>query len=297
MGVTAAPALADPQRRNGLRPAGLLLACALPALLLVTVPTAGATGNAALSPNGLLSRDAARSANAALSLDVVFFTDGTISATLPDGTPLGTTSGSPTAIPAGYYTLRLSGPGGCNELPYFELHGPGENVLDDMDLGEMQSTIVVDFQPSSTYTWRDNGIPSVVYTFVTSSQVLGTAPPKATGPRLPGGTTTTSSHDVVGSAVVPFRGTLTGSVAADGSLTLAFEGKPVTHLRAGRYSVRVSDRSSKAGFTVMKPARTKVTVTGAAFVGKRSASLDLTAGTWYVAAAPGARKSRAVVVA
>jgi hypothetical protein len=257
-----------------------LLAAVLLAAMLATTPFASATSATALS------------------LNVTFFPDGTISATLPDGTSLGTTSGAPTVIPAGYYTLKLSGPGGCNELPYFELHGPGQNILNDMDLGEMQATIVADFQPSSTYTWRDNGIPGVVYTFVTSSQVLGTAPPKATGPDLPGGkTTTTSSHDVVGSAVVPFRGTLMGSVAANGSLRLVFDGKPATHLRPGRYAVKVSDRSPTAGFTVMKPARKGVTVTGTAFVGKRSASVDLTTGTWYLATSPASKARRAVVVA
>ena len=125
-------------------------------------------GLAALAALVLASAAASRGADGP-ALDVTFFTDGTISLTLPDGTPVGTTSGAPTVIPAGYYTLLLAGPGGCSELPYFELHGPGENILNDMDLGEMKATATAYFQPNSTYTWRDNGIPGVIYTFTTSS--------------------------------------------------------------------------------------------------------------------------------
>src|SRR5262245_58747119 len=66
---------------------------------------------------------AARAANPILFVN--FFPNGTISVTLADGTPVGTTSGSPTLIPAGYYTLVYSGPGGCTNMPNFKLSGPG----------------------------------------------------------------------------------------------------------------------------------------------------------------------------
>ncbi len=137
-------------------------------------------GLASLAALVLASAAASRGADGP-ALDVTFFTDGTISLTLPDGTPVGTTSGAPTVIPAGYYTLLLAGPGGCSELPYFELHGPGENILNDMDLGEMKATATAYFQPNSTYTWRDNGIPGVIYTFTTSSTVVGTPPAPSSG--------------------------------------------------------------------------------------------------------------------
>jgi hypothetical protein len=187
-------------------------------------------------------------------------------------------------IPAGFYTLRLSGPGACTELPYFELKGPGENILDNMDLGEMQAIDIADFSPSSTYTWRSDAIPGVVYTFMTSAEVEGTRPPVSSGPvRTPSGSRpTVSSHDVVGSALFPFRGTLIGGVSAAGRLTFAYKGKSITSLKAGRYTITVHDKSAASGFMLEK-AKTKhvtVSVTGAAFVGTRSASVDLTAGKW-----------------
>jgi hypothetical protein len=74
------------------------------AALLVLAPAAGA-------------RDAAD-----LSLQVTFTATGSISVTLPDGAPVGTTSGAPTVIPAGYYTIHFSGPlNVAAGMPYFNL--------------------------------------------------------------------------------------------------------------------------------------------------------------------------------
>jgi hypothetical protein len=239
-------------------------------------------GLAALAALVLASAAATRGA-AGPALDVTFFTDGTISLTLPDGTPVGTTSGAPTVIPAGYYTLLLAGPGGCSELPYFELHGPGENILNDMDLGEMKATATAYFQPNSTYTWRDNGIPGVIYTFTTSSTVVGTPPAPSSGRSsspASGAHPTTSSEDVVGSSIAPFRGRLSAVVTAAGRLSVAFHGKSVARLRAGRYTISVTDRSSTDGLALEKAQRKTVQVSGETFVGKRSLSVLLTAGKW-----------------
>jgi hypothetical protein len=220
------------------------------------------------------------------TLDVTFFTDGTIAFTLPDGTPIGSTSGTPPVIPAGYYTLLLTGPGGCNELPYFELHGPGENILNDMDLGEMKATAQAYFLPNSTYTWRDNGIPGVVYTFTTSSAVVG-IPPAAASTRPPVKTashSTSTSKDIVGSSIAPFRGKLTAVVTAAGRLSLAYRGRSVSRLEAGRYTIAVTDRSSTSGFLLKATRKKAVPITSGIFVGERSVSVVLTAGRWLLGA-------------
>jgi hypothetical protein len=104
-----------------------------------------------------------------------------------------------------------------------------------------------------------------------------------------------SNTGVVGSAVVPFRGTLTGLVSAAGSLGLAFNGKSVTHLAAGRYTVSVTDRSARSGFMLEKAKHAAVSVTGVSFVGKGSTSVDLTAGQWLFTTGVG-KKSHAVLV-
>jgi hypothetical protein len=231
-----------------------------------------------------------------LSLKVTFVINGTITVTLGDGTPVGTTSGAPTVIPAGIYTLELSGPGGCAYLPFFELKGPGQEIMEDLTAGELDYTSrIVNFLPSSTYTWRNSATPGVLHTFRTSPDVVGTAPPSVL-PSTGEHSTTVSNQDVVGSTRVPFRGTLTSAVTAAGRLTLAYKGKSVTKLKAGRYTIAVTDRSSSNGFMLKKKGqRAVVSVSGIAVVGKRSTSVRLTAGHWFVMARVG-KKTYSIVV-
>lgn len=214
----------------------------------------------------------------ALTLDVTFFTNGQISVALPDGTPVGTTSGAPTVIPAGVYTISVLGPGNCAQLPLFDLSGPGVRIQDDMIGGEVVSEAhTTTFLPNSTYTWRtDNDSASPIHTFATSSQVLGTAPVQtSTTPT----STTPLSQDIVGSGIVLSRGTIEGSISASGKLTLSYKGKSVKRLTAGRYTFKITDRSSSHGFMLERSAKT-LSLTAAAFVGKRTATVDLTAGSW-----------------
>jgi hypothetical protein len=91
----------------------------------------------------------------------------------------------------------------------------------------------------------------------------------------------------VGSALLPFRGTLSGAVRPSGRLTLAQRGKSVTHLRAGRYAISVTDTSTSKGFVLQKAGRRAVRVTGGAFVGRRTVSVNLTSGRWLFVPSPG----------
>jgi len=90
-----------------------------------------------------------------------------------------------------------------------------------------------------------------------------------------------TSNNIVGSAIAPFRGTLAGSVAATGKLKLMIDGKAVTSLKTGRYTIAVTDRSPKSGFTVQESRAGATTVTGVAFVGKHSVTLTLRPGQWF----------------
>ncbi len=91
-----------------------------------------------------------------LTLYVYFGYNNEISVRLADGTPVGTLNGTPTVIPAGYYTLSFQQPG-CVQVPSFELQGPGVSVVDNLSGGEVTSaTDPVNLQPSSTYTWRND---------------------------------------------------------------------------------------------------------------------------------------------
>jgi hypothetical protein len=224
---------------------------------------------------------------AQLTLDVMFSTTNTISVTLPDGTPVGTASGTPTQIPAGYYTVLVTGPMGLPAgLPYFHLTGPKVDVLSNLNESGIESqTYGVTFQPSSTYTWTDDAIPGVVNTFTTSSQVLGTAPATPVSPKSG---PPEASQNLVGSDV-PHTGKLTAAVAASGRLSLTMTGKHVSSIPPGSYAITVTDRSSKRGFALAKAGRAAKTLTSVAFTGERTVTLSLSAGRWDVLSASGGK--------
>ena len=219
------------------------------------------------------------------ALHVNFFTNGSIAVTTDSGTPVGTSSGAPTVIPAGYYTVMLVGPGGCANVPYFELHGPGENIVDNMDGGELSlNSYNAYLAPNSTYTWHDDDTsPPVTLTFTTSADIQGT-PPAVAGPTgiAAGKHGTAKSVNPFAAPPTPIRGKLIGVVSASGKLTLALKGKTVTSLMAGTYTITVTDESSKNGF-MLETTKHVLSVTGSAFVGKHTDTVKLTAGTWFVA--------------
>jgi hypothetical protein len=248
----------------------LVASCAAAAGLLTVTPAA--QGQKAASP----------------SIIVTFSVNGTVTATL-NGAPLGSTTGAPTTISAGYYSLVLNGPGDCIYLPLFELVGPGIDLQDDMHGGEIDThAIPAYFVPNSTYAWHIDSNQAVVYTFKTSGDIVGTPPPGYSPPPTKSVVNPKpTSQDIVGSAVLPFRGTLAGAVSARGTLTLAYRGRSVTSLKAGAYRIAVTDKSSTNGFMLEKVKHTATTITGTAFVGTRSASVDLTAGKWLVMHGPG----------
>jgi hypothetical protein len=232
-----------------------------------------------IAAGGLALAGSGAHAAATPTLNVEFFADGTIAVTLPDGTPVGSTSGAPTVIPAGWYQLHFNGPGACVQVSLFNLKGPNVNVFDDLSGGENTDEFAdAYFPPGSTYTWKSAGSPAVTHTFVTSTTVVGSPPPKATSG---GGTSSTrpTSGDIVGSLVLPFRGTVAATVSPAGKVTLELKGKPVTRLAAGRYTVVVSDRSRSAGLTLVAGKR-RVGLTSRAFTGTRTASVQLDGGAW-----------------
>jgi hypothetical protein len=218
------------------------------------------------------------------TINVNYSLSGSIAASLPDGTQIGTTSGAPNVIAAGWYTFEMIGPGGCASIPQFILKGPGLYLSDNLDGGETSYIEhIVHLLPSSTYTWSNDAFPSVIHTFQTNSTVLGSPPPDASKNGLSSSNhTTVSSTDFTGSTALPFRGTLNGAVNAAGRLTLSFKGKSVSTLMAGTYTIRFTDKSSTAGLVLQKLKHSaKVSVSGPAFVGTHTKSLGLSAGTWF----------------
>jgi hypothetical protein len=229
-------------------------------------------------------------------LYVVFRADRTFFAYLGNGTPVGSTSGAPSVITAGTYKLILDD---TSETDMdFDLSGPGVKLVTNMSHAEESSAAYLEtFQPSSTYTFRDDSHPSVVWTFTTSSETLpasGTTTTTCSSCTKPG--KTTGPTDVVGSQVAANRGALAATVSPVGKLALEYKGKAAGALKAGIYTVTVVDRSPKRGFTLQRARRPAVTLTKAPFVGRRTVKLALAAGQWTFFS-PGGKKHYFIVVA
>ena len=235
------------------------------------------------------------------SLYVVFQKDRTFALSLSDGTPVGTSSAPGTAIPAGTYRVNVDDT--AQAVMQFHLAGPGVELITNMTFGEdAAQTLVETFQPNSTYTFRDDFQPSAVRFFTTSSTSTasgesgggastGSTPTKSQS----GGASAVTSHDIVGSAIKPFRGTLAGAVSPAGKLTLTFKGKSVASLKSGRYKIAVDDRTSSSAFEVQTPKKQPVVVTGHAFVGKHTVTVALDAGQWWYFSGAG-KKTYFIVV-
>lgn len=169
----------------------------------------------------------------------------------------------------------------CKGMAQFQLSGPGVNLSTTLTAGcEADFVTTETFLPSATYTAQDLNQPSVAHASFTT--LASGAPAKASASY---GSTSfgkgTASTDIVGSALLPARGTLTGNLTAAGKPSLTSAGKTVTALKAGRYTFRITDQDVKSSFSILGP-KTKATInlTGVKFVGKHSASVTLTAGRW-----------------
>ena len=227
----------------------------------------------------------AQRASAAGTLYVTFNLNHTISVTLPSGSPVGTTSGAPTQIPSGQYSLDFDDSVGVSG-PNFMLSGPGVNISESLTLGEYPSgTLAAVFQPNSTYTWWDQENSSIVFTFQTTSQSVGVqangSQGSGTGGTSSGGSGSSGSQDIVGSGVVPFRGSLDAIVYASGKLSLSHNGNVVKTLKTGRWTFSVDDESKKAGFDVQVLHGKVQTVTTKTYVGSHDVTINLKAGRWY----------------
>jgi hypothetical protein len=247
-----------------------------------------------LASVGLLLAPAAQARRAApLTLMVDYSYTGDITVTLPSGQPVGVRSGTPTVIPAGYYNVELTQPG-CVDTATLILSGPGVSIFDNLQNGEVVTdAVAANFQPNSTYTWRSGAVnPPVIFTFQTSGDIVGTPPPPS-GKTIKGPTSTNpqTNSSLVGSASTAARGTLAGSVSPAGTAALAFKGKPLTILKAGRYTFTITDKSPAHGFVLRRPSHPPMNLTGGAFVGRHSTTVTLTKGQWYFAGGPNGKKS------
>jgi hypothetical protein len=203
---------------------------------------------------------------------------GTLASTSPPGT----------ILPPGSYQIRVSMPnpstGYTCGAPSFSLTGPGvssvtnfpyESILDDH--------VLPDLQPSSTYTAQDANAPAATHVFFSTSATGSSTSllPKATTTTTPGAST---EPDLVGSGLLPLRGRLAAAVSAKDVPSLKLGATHVTSLRAGRYSITVTDGSRTSDFTIEKVGGRPIALTSRLYLGKKTRLVTLTAGKWTFSA-------------
>jgi hypothetical protein len=222
---------------------------------------------------------------------VAFLVTQAFSVTLPDGTPVGSPSAPGTTIPPGTYELIFDNSNNVKNMN-FQLTGPNVSLQEDMGGGEETATgDYVTFLPSSQYRFHDANNASAPFFFLQTSASGGSV--GGTGSGLPGSNNTSSGSSSSNATVVGtkagtssttthalYRGTLAGTVVPSGAVALTVNGKPVTSLRAGRYTIQVADHSTKGGFTIQAINKDPTTLTGLEFEGTRKVTLSLSAGQW-----------------
>jgi len=216
----------------------------------------------------------------------------------------GATLGPSSAIPPGPYWVTFDNEYSAERIVHkWRLVGPGVNVStlgSDLNCDSSIEQYIGVLQPSSTYTVQDDFHPAirpvVFHTSATGSSTSGQA--GTTSPAGKPGSKVTNS-DIVGSNLVPYRGSLAAVVSAGRNVSLTRGGRPVssTSLKAGRYTITVVDGSAKAGFTLLKvkPSKRRLPLTSEAFVGRKSFKVQLGAGRWWFFSAAGAVTRQFVV--
>jgi len=246
---------------------GSLFAAALASLCFC------ASGSAASRANGLTIN--------------VFYTSNSLQATLSNGTVLS----SGTVVPPGPYSVVVYD-AGDDPNPQFMMNGPGASVSSDLNPSGMGLEIPTTFgpfvlQPSSSYAIFDanmEGGPHIAF----STSATGSSASSGPGGTSPlGGSSSTSngspapSGSSSGSHGAKPLGTVALSVGPNGKAILAFGGKPVKTLSAGKYSLIVGDSSRKAALLIGHGTVHPSTLSSAAAVGTSLRTLNLTAGRWF----------------
>ncbi len=185
--------------------------------------------------------------------------------------------GGPSDNPAGPNDMT-----GCGGWVQFQLTGPGINLFTTLDSGCDSNDVIATttFQPSSTYVFQDLNQPGVTKMSITTA-ATGTPTLPTTSPYDATSGKGSSSQDIVGSdRKAPIKATLTAALSTGGTASLMLKGKPVTKLKAGRYTFRIKDQDAKASFTIQAVGGKQDALTAASFTGSHSVTVALTSGKW-----------------
>jgi len=238
----------------------------------------------------ILGGAASGSASAAIpgvpSIYINYNPDCTFSMTVDPGVAITSSSPPGPTLPPGNYQLLVSMPnpdvGYACVTPTFTLTGPGVNSVTVFPMESVYADLPVVLQPSSTYVAEDTNAPAATEKVFTTSATGSSSALIPTKPTttVAGSGSESSQPDLLGSALAPYRGSLQATVSAGGAATLDRDGRSVGALSAGRYELHVNDRSRRAGFFLERSNQKPLAVTGALYLGSRTESITLTAGSW-----------------
>jgi hypothetical protein len=213
---------------------------------------------------------------------------------------------SGSSIPYGLYQVVVSAPiafssglGGC-EYVNFQLSGPGVSYTTQLQQGDATNDMSTQtFKAGSSYSAVDNTVPpGSSIQFTTSNTPVAnpggssSSSSSSSGSSASGGSSSAYGTPVTSSSSgsTKLLGTLVGTVNSAGKLTLSFKGKAVAQLASGKYTVTVTDKSSKAGFVIQTGSH-KTTVTSPGFMGKKSVAVTLAKGQCLYFAKAGSPKT------
>jgi hypothetical protein len=233
---------------------------------------------------------AARVAQLQLTLDLT--ASNTLSVTAPSGAVF-TSTGS---IPPGSYQVIVN-----NDVPdirdvdhMFHFSGPGVALFTDMGAGDNKTESYPEtLANNATYVFQDDKQPGIGHITLTTSATASSGTGSSGGGSTSGSSGTSSNTGGSGTSsnssilsggsgrAATFRGSLAGVVNSGGAILLTRDGKPVTTLKAGRYTITVTDKAPAASFTIQKIRAPAHTITGVQFVGRHTVTLILSAGQWF----------------
>jgi hypothetical protein len=191
-------------------------------------------------------------------------------------------------IPPGSYQVVLRVPQDAPSCPLqFQLQGPGVQLHWDFGGEAIGAQVTETLLPGSTYVATDLRNPAR-YRAVFSTSTSGSSSSLVTETPSTAGGEGQSSHDLVGSAILAYRGVLDVAVGGGGAPSLRAKGKAVRSVKAGRYDLAVVDTTPQTGLAVRRPNKSVLTLTTGGFVGRKATRLALRPGTWRFSSSRGA---------
>ena len=219
------------------------------------------------------------------TIHVTYGVNCTFAMTVDGGGSVSSATAPGATLPPGSYELSVRMPNPANgysgcEAPAFTFSGPGVTTVVEFRGEELvDERLLPALPPSSTYVAEDRNAPAQTRRVFTTAASGSSTSLLGSGSQS-GSTKTFVQPELVGSAVLRYRGRLAATVGPAGKATLRLGGRAVGSLKAGVYDVRVDDAAAKAGFFLHRHGRSAIAVTSRPFVGRRTMRVALTTGRW-----------------